>query len=50
MHLNSTHLVRDGAKALLRKRGVFEAELLDPDTQAAAPLLVRTFFHCESMT
>lgn len=41
MHLNSTHLVRGGAKALLRKRGIHEAELLSPDVQAAVPLLVR---------
>ncbi len=42
MHLNSTHLVRGAAKALLRKRGIHEAELLSPAVQAVAPLLVRT--------
>lgn len=42
MHINSTHLVRGGAKALLRKRGIHEAELLSPAVQAVAPLLVRT--------
>lgn len=44
MHLNSTHLVRGGARQLLQKRGFFEAELLDPAVQAAAPLLVCLIF------
>lgn len=41
MHLNSTHLVRGGARQLLQKRGIHEAELMDPAVQQAAPLLVR---------
>jgi hypothetical protein len=41
MHLNSTHLVRSGERQLLQKRGIFEAEVMDADIQAAAPLLVR---------
>ena len=39
MHLNSTHLVRGDSRALLQKRGVWEAELQDPSTHDTAPLL-----------
>lgn len=44
MHLNSTHLVRSGARTLLQKRGILEAEVMEPGTQALAPLLVRITF------
>lgn len=39
MHRNSTHLVRGDTRALLEKRGIWEAELREPATQTAAPLL-----------
>lgn len=38
LHLNSTHLVRAGGTTLLKKRGIWEAELREPAIQAAAPL------------
>lgn len=39
MGLNSTVLVRANTRSLLEKRGVWEAELQESATQAAAPLL-----------
>lgn len=39
MHRNSTHLVRGETRTLLEKRGIWEAELREPATQIAAPLL-----------
>lgn len=39
MRLNSTVLVRAETRSLLEKRGVWEAELQESATQAAAPLL-----------
>lgn len=39
MHLNSTHLVRGGQRALLQKVGIWEAEVREPQVQAMAPLL-----------
>ena len=35
LHLNSTHLVRGGRTELLPKRGIWEAEMAEPATQAA---------------
>ena len=39
LHLNSTHLVRDGRTQLLPKRGIWEAEMAEPATQAAVHAL-----------
>lgn len=39
MHLNSTHLVRSGQRGLLRKVGIWEAEVGEPQVQDMAPLL-----------
>lgn len=41
MHANHTHLVRGGATGLLAKAHIHEAELMLPETQAAAPLCAR---------
>ena len=41
LHLNSTHLVRDGRTQLLPKRGIWEAEMAEPATQAAVRGLTR---------
>ncbi|KAL4428382.1 hypothetical protein ABPG75_002471 [Micractinium tetrahymenae] len=38
MHKNCTHLVQGGATGLLEKEHVFEAELIQQQTQALAPL------------
>lgn len=35
LHLNSTHLVRGNRTELLPKRGIWEAEMAEPATQAA---------------
>ena len=35
LHINSTHLVRGGRTELLPKRGIWEAEMAEPATQAA---------------